>query len=189
MKSAFFTIALAIMIVSVASAQSLTGRSGDKNKDIFTTMFAPGVSMTGIQNNAGTYDQNNDRCWGNTFVLRGRGEWFATHLTISMDYVEGLPNPKSGNQIILGTWSMAVFKDDEYYATYYGDMTEGNIGWWINPKTGFIEKRNTAATLRVTGTVDGPMMLRDEMPLIHFNADTRLDGNVAFTTAVMDIDF
>lgn len=191
MKSALFTIALVIMMMGVISGQSLGVQSKSpigSEKNIFTAMFAPGVSMTGVQNNAGTYDQINDKCWGNTFVIRGSGEWFTAQLTITMDYIQGLPNPDKGNPIVLGTWSMAVYKDSEYFATYYGDVTQGNISWYLNPKSGEFTKRNTEATLRVLGTIDGPMIPYTKMPLMRLNADTRLDGNIAFTNALMMLD-
>lgn len=183
MKSALFTIALTIMMMGVISGQSLSVQSTapvGSERDIFT--FAPGVSMTGVQTTVGTYDQFNDTCWGNTFVLRGSGEWFAVQLTISMDYTQALPNPDQGNKIVLGTWSMVVYEDNEYSETYYGEVTEGNINWFLAPKTGEIFKRNTEANLRVLGTIDGPLWTKK--PLMRLSADTRLDGNIAFTTAV-----
>ncbi len=184
MKSALFTIALAIMMMGVVSGQSLAVQSKapiGSEKDIFTAI-APGVSMTGVQSTVGTYDQLNDTCWGNTFVLRGSGEWFAVQLTISMDYTQALPNPDVGNAIVLGTWSMVVYEDNQYSTTYYGDVPRGNINWYLSPKTGEIFKRNTEANLRVLGTVDGPIWTK--MPVMRLSADTRLDGNIAFTTAV-----
>lgn len=180
MKNAFFTIILIALFVGLVSAQ--------KNFVTDRSRLAPGVSLMGIQTAPGTYDDFDKKCWGNTFVLNGSGEWFSIHMTITMDYSEGIPNFKDGNVISLGTWSMVLFRENNYVGTAYGDVVEGLITWQVDPKTGIIEKRNTGAILRVIDSVDGMEKFPQFYRPMTFSADTLLSGKVAVTVATLDAD-
>jgi hypothetical protein len=181
MKTAFFTIILIALSVGLVSAQ--------KNIASSRTSLAPGVTLMGIQAAPGSYDDADKKVWGNTFILNGSGEWFSVHMTISMDYAEGIPNYKEGNAISLGTWSMVVYRENSYYGTAYGDVIDGLITWQLNPKTGVIEKRNTDALLRTLGSIDGLTTFPNQEFPMAFKADTLLDGKTAVTVATMNIDF
>jgi hypothetical protein len=145
--------------------------------------------MTGVQNSAGTYDEVNNKCWGNTFVLRGSGEWYSSHLTITMDYVDGQPNPDKGNSIVTGNWMLVLYKDDEYFATVYGQVIQGDIFWEIDPKSQLAVKRTTSAMLKPSGMVDGSMKFYSTLTSMTFEADTRLDGPTAVTAAMLKTGF
>lgn len=183
------TLALILAGAAVGQSPAMKVRSPGDRSDPIIVMFGPGVSLLGVQNNPGTYDFLNDKCWGNTFVLNGSGEWFTSHLTVTMDYISGQPNPESGNMISYGTWSMTIYKEGAYFGTVFGEVASGDISWRTNPKTGLIDGRNTDAYLRILGTVDGMSKFWQEPGLMRLNADTRLDGVRAVTTASLDSDF
>lgn len=191
MNRILILLTLVLIFAGAAGGQSPSARdrlTGDR-ADPISVMFGPGVSLLGVQNNPGTYDFLNDKCWGNTFVLNGSGEWFTSHLTVTMDYISGQPNPDSGNMISYGTWTMTIYKEGAYFGTVYGEVASGDILWRTNPKTGLIDGRNTDAYLRILGTVDGMSKVWQEPGLLRLNADTRLDGVRAVTTATLDSDF
>lgn len=181
MKNTVFTIILIALFVGLVSAQKnfVTGKA----------QLAPGITLMGVQTAPGSYDDFDKKCWGNTFVLNGSGEWFSIHMTITMDYAEGLPNFKEGNVISLGTWSMVLFRENTYVGTAYGDVVEGLITWQTDPKTGAIEKRNTGATLRMLGSVDGMEKFENFYTPMAFSADTLLTGKTAVTVATLNAEF
>ncbi len=178
-RTAFIALLISVFALSV-TAQSLNRKSVER-------MIAPGISFTGVQNAPGIYDGTNDRCWGNTFVLYGTGEWFSAHVTIAMDYVSGIPDPKIGNTIVIGTWTMAFFKDNIYYGTLYGYVTQGTITWFQNPKTGVIENRHTNAKLLIVGEMGTPEKLWEDPVYIDYRANTVL-ATRSVTSAMIDID-
>lgn len=182
MKNAFFTITLIVLFATLAAAQSITTGTGK-------TMLAPGITVMGLQTAPGSYDDVDKKCWGNTFVLNGSGEWFSVHMTITMDYDEGVPNFKEGNAISLGTWSMVVYRENSYYGTAYGDIVKGLITWQLNPKTGELEKRNTEAILQMAGSVDGMAKFANYSLPMRFNAETLLNGKNAVTIGMLEADF
>ena len=191
MNRILMLLTMVLILAGVAVGQSLAtkDRSTGDRTDPVIVMFGPGVSLMGVQNTPGTYDFLNDKCWGNTFVLNGSGEWFTSHLTVTMDYISGQPNPDGGNMISYGTWTMTIYKEGAYFGTLYGEIASGDIAWRINPKTGIIDGRSTEAYLRVLGTVDGMSKLWQEPGLLRLDADTRLDGVRAVTTATLDSDY
>lgn len=176
MKRMIFAILLISVLSFAASAQTV-------NNKTFKSMIGPGLSFSGLQTSGGIYDQLNNRCWGNTFALRGSGEWFTAHLTVSTDYMNGIPDPK-GNTIIIGTWTMTLFKEDEYFATVYGWVTEGYIEWAFSEKTGAILSRDTWAKMVVVGDLDGPGKVWDDPNYLEFRANT-IFGNKPVTTATL----
>jgi hypothetical protein len=182
MKKALFTITIIAMFAGVLAAQS-KGIGDGKG------MFTSGVSLTGMQITPGTYDDIDKRVWGNTFVLNGSGEWFSVHMTVTMDYNEGIPSFKDGNAIALGNWSMVIYRDNVYFGTVYGDFTEGEINWILNPKTGDLEKRETGAVLRMLGSVDGMQKFENYNMPITFKAETILNTKNAVTIAVLNAEF
>jgi len=191
MKHLLIILTLTLFLAGTVAGQSMATkpRTQTDKTGAISAMFAPGVSMLGLQPNAGTYDFLNDKCWGNTFVLNGSGEWFTSHLTITMDYVSGIANPEKGNVVTFGTWTMTIYKENAYFGTVYGEVAEGNLAWWVSPKTGLIEKRNTDIVLRVLGTLDGMTKLWEEPVDLRLNADTRFDGTRAVTTATLIADY
>jgi hypothetical protein len=182
MKKTLFTFTIIALCAGVIFAQP-------KSLRVDKDMFAAGVTLVGAQTAGGTYDDLDKKVWGNTFVLNGSGEWFSVHMTIMLDYTEGVPTFKEGNPVSLGNWSMVIYRDNAYFGTVYGDVQEGEITWTIEPKTGVVEKRQTGAVLRMLGSVDGMQKFENyDMPMT-FKAETLLSGKTAVTVAVLQADF
>jgi hypothetical protein len=179
MRRAVFSLLIVLIFSMVVGAQSI-------NRKTLGGMLSPGLSLTGIQNHTGIYDPTNDKCWGNSFVLRGAGEWFTAHMTISMDYVNGLPDPKFGNAVVLGNWAMTVYRDNENYTTLFGYVTGGNITWTLDPSTGVLTSRGTSVRLVVAGDLNAPEKLWEDPYQIELNATTRLTGTRAVTVATLN---
>ena len=88
-------------------------------------------TFKGIQSSPGNCVTINEMCYGNTFVLKSHGEWESYHLTVSLNYSTSkfLPN----NWVVSGgTWSMVVFRYDQYAGTLYGEVQSGNMSLVTN---------------------------------------------------------
>ena len=113
---------------------------------------------TGVETAPGTCEAsisvcfgNISVCYGNTFVLNSFGRWEeSSHLTISLDYVNTPNRDGSGMGITGGSWSLAVFRDNQYFGTLYGRVESGNI-IVIKDSRGEEVSRQVKATLISTG--------------------------------------
>lgn len=128
MKRFSFAIFTLLVFATAAWAQQTVGSGGD-------IRFVPPLqeehlfNMTGTELTKGTFDQMDDKIWGNIYVVANSGEKLSGQLTLSVDYVSGIPDFLSGNRITGATWTMALFQDGQYAGNVYGTVTNGTLRW------------------------------------------------------------
>ncbi len=115
-------IILAIGLTTNAAAQSKT------EFDLFQY-----IPLTGIETAQGTYDPLTNMVYGNSFVLNNL-EGAETHLfTISLDYSRTvdysceLCDIVSRFPVTGGSWSLVVFRNNDYVGTLFGKVSGGAI--------------------------------------------------------------
>jgi len=91
------------------------------------------IPLTGIETAQGTYDPLTNMVYGNSFVLNNL-EGAETHLfTISLDYSRTVDYSCEHCDIVSrypvtgGSWSLIVFRNNDYSGTLFGKVSSGAI--------------------------------------------------------------
>jgi hypothetical protein len=124
------------ILVSANFAQNITGGDG----------FASAFVYSGLETTAGAVDQASGIRYGNTFALSSRGEWDSRYLTVSINHQETF----RGASVTGGSWTLAVFNENGYSETLYGEVLSGDIQEITDGNGGIIGKR-TRINLQSTG--------------------------------------
>jgi hypothetical protein len=128
-KIALMLVLVMGLTASAAMAQNMKG--GD---------LAPVGIYTGIETAEGTIDPISAICYGNSFDLNSYGEWETHHLTVSLNYSinQFVPN----NFIVTGgSWSLAVFRENVYAGTLYGEVQSGSLNLITNSNGKVVSKQ------------------------------------------------
>jgi hypothetical protein len=116
MKQLVFAMALMLMLVGSAAAQR---GAGDINVAQGTnTLFIN--KLEGVETFSGIVDTEDNIIWGNTYAVRNE----TATLTISFNRMMNIFSSDRDN-IVSGSWTMAVYKNGEYAGTLYGDVISG----------------------------------------------------------------
>lgn len=149
MKRVTYVIALVVVLAGSAMAQrSVTSSIGPNSgiDPVVQIMFG----ANGIETTKGVYDELNEKCWGNTFAIKGGNQRETYLFTVSMDY---LGQPGTGNKLAGGTWTLSVYKHEVYVGMLYGEITGGTIRWELDAK-GNPVARYSDGTINVLGGTD-----------------------------------
>lgn len=149
MKRVVYLVALVLVLTGSAMAQKSRAKVSP------TAGFEPVVQMMfnadGIETTQGVYDELNEKCWGNTFSVKGSdGRMESYQLTISMSY---MGNQFADTKVVGGNWTLLVYKGDVYVGMLYGEITNGSLSWELNEKNSPIGKYSLGE-LRVLGGTD-----------------------------------
>lgn len=152
MKRVIYLVALVLVLTGSAMAQKSRVSNVSPTAGIDDPVIQMMFTANGIETTKGIYDELNEKCWGNTFSVKGGdGRMESYQFTMSMTYM--------GNQfdtttkIVDGTWTLVVYKGDVYAGMLYGDITGGSLSWELNEKNNPIAKY-AAGQLRVLGGTD-----------------------------------
>jgi hypothetical protein len=109
------------LMASAATAQDLKGVG-----------FGPVGIFDGVETAQGNCETITQRCYGDTFVLNSFGENETHHLTVSLNYLNISNHNGSGMGVISGSWTLVVFRDNQYAGTLYGEIRNGNLSLLTN---------------------------------------------------------
>ena len=136
-----------IAMMMILAIGLMAGAATAQNKD--GDGFAPVGFYSGIETAQGTFDPISQIRYGNSFVLNSYGEWETHHLTVSLNYSTNqfIPN----NYIVTGgSWSLVVFRDNQYAGTLYGEVQTGSVNLITNTNGEEVSKQ-VQVNLRSTG--------------------------------------
>lgn len=189
----FLAYSIIAMFLFVAGVAAQSSDSTNVQNDLSILPPATTIELLGIQNTPGLYDGVNNKCWGNGFVMTGGNKEISTYLTVSMDYVDGLPNPDFGNNIVNGTFSLVVYRNNEYVGVLFGEIPTGTINWKRNPygdRESLIISRTTEAKFRILGGFDGYKKVGPQEDSLIFMATTQIaKGSGVMTMATLEFPF
>lgn len=147
MKRLLF-IFIAILALAI-SAAAQTGIDPTGTTDPVPSLAQHTFQMEGLELAKGTFDQIDDKVWGNTFLVAGSEGKSLGQLTLSVDYVSGTPDAFNGNRVTNGTWSLALFREGQYAGSIYGNFVVGSFQWKISREG--LTRGMLSAKLRVVG--------------------------------------
>ena len=110
--------------------------------------LAKGSIYDGLETSAGNQDPVSGFQYGNAFVLTSSGEVESRYMTVSINSREMF----KGVGVTGGTWSVAVFRDNVYFGTVYGEVVSGDIQDIISKKGDVIGKQTRIELMGTGGT-------------------------------------
>jgi len=112
--------------------------------------------ITGIETASGTFEPMTNMFYGNSFVLNNFGESETHLLTISLDYSCSLAywrehcDALNSLPVTGGSWSLVVFRNNDYAGTLFGKVSGGAIDAVTN-RNGEPGFRQMQINLQATG--------------------------------------
>ncbi len=140
MKQLIFAMALMLMLVGSAAAQS------DVNFWQGSNLYIN--KLEGVETSSGIVDTEDNIVWGNTYTVRNETGIF----TISFNR-EAFVRSSVRDVIVSGSWTMTVYKNGEYSGTLYGDVASGQAQYNYD-ETGNVSTGLINAKLRIKGGTD-----------------------------------
>jgi hypothetical protein len=128
MKRTYFVIITVLMFVTMAAAQVRDPRASLVPPDGGAPIDYK-FALAGVELATGTFDKIDDKRWGNVYVLEGSSGKTQAQLTVTLDYISGLPDPLNGNHVTDGSWTLAVYRNGEYLGNLYGQVAGGELHW------------------------------------------------------------
>jgi hypothetical protein len=125
MKRIAFAFVLTLVMIATAAAQRPAYRLNDED---LRPIIHYTSAIEGIEVSPGFVSEKNDVRTGTTYALDVSGT-LAGHFTAVFDSTTPAPDPANGNQILRGTWTMAVYKDGTYQGMLFGEITGGEMIW------------------------------------------------------------
>lgn len=124
MKRLVFAFALTLIMVATAAAQeTVKFADGERRPIIHYTSKLEGVEAApGV-----VYGRSAVRV-GTTYATDISGP-LTGHFTAVFDSAAPDPDPENGNQIVRGTWTLAVYRDGAYQGTLFGEIVSGDMAW------------------------------------------------------------
>ncbi len=158
MKRLAFAFALTLIMVATAAAQGPVRL--DDNEDQRPVIHYTS-QIEGVEAAPGVASADGAAITGTTYTLDVSGT-LTGHFTAVMDSTlpappdqkdahfvyDILPEQKGDQQIVRGTWTMAVYQDGAYRGTLFGEITSGTMGWNY-------DKTTTSGTIRAELTIKG----------------------------------
>jgi len=115
-KSLIKTIIISGLTIGLCVGAVAQKKSGVSN-------LTSSTCYQGSETFLGNRDDLSGLMYGNSFVLRGEGEWDSRYLTISINHGTSF----HGQFVSGGSWSLAIIDANGYVGTIYGIVTDGEI--------------------------------------------------------------
>ena len=133
MKRLAFAFALTLVMAATAAAQGAIRL--DDNEDQRPIIYQTGT-IEGVEAVPGVVSADGATLTDTTYTADVSGA-LAGHFTAVIDSTLPTPEaerindvlPQNDNQIVRGTWTMAVYQDGAYRGTLFGEITGGTISW------------------------------------------------------------
>jgi hypothetical protein len=154
MKRLAYAFALTLILITTAAAQG-TPKLDDSDSDQRPVVYYSSL-IEGVETSPGVASADGAAITGTTYTVDVSGT-LAGHFTAVVDSTSPDPQaeqfvndvlPQNENQIVRGTWTMAVYQDGAYRGTLFGEITGGRISWTYG-------KMTNSGTVRAELTIKG----------------------------------